>query len=191
MRLNGTPRAARRDRADQLLDSLGVAHCRDRVPAQLSGGEQQRTAIATALANTPRVLLADEPTGELDSETAETVFEGLRTANREHDVTVLIVTHDVGISAQVRRTVAIRDGRTATETLRRAPGQGSTATDPVESVEYAVVDRFGRLQLPREFTESYGIRDRVRLTREPGHVGVWPDLYATPDLDDGSETEHA
>jgi putative ABC transport system ATP-binding protein len=201
MRLNGTPRAARRDRADQLLDSLGVAHCRDRVPAQLSGGEQQRTAIATALANTPRVLLADEPTGELDSETAETVFEGLRTANREHDVTVLIVTHDVGISAQVRRTVAIRDGRTATETLRRAPGQGSTATDPVESVEYAVVDRFGRLQLPREFTESYGIRDRVRLTREPGHVGVWPDLHETRELDqkrdkdpghdDGSENEHA
>jgi len=186
MRLNRTSRAARRDRADQLLDALGVAHCRDRVPAQLSGGEQQRTAIATALANTPSVLLADEPTGELDSETAETVFEGLRTANREHGVTVLIVTHDAGISAQVRRTVAIRDGRTSTETLRRAPSHGGTAADPVE---YAVVDRFGRLQLPREFTESYGIRDRVRLTREPGHVGVWPDLHEHHD--EGSETEHA
>ena len=175
MRLSRSPRAARRERADQLLDSLGVAHCRDRVPAQMSGGEQQRTAIATALANTPRVLLADEPTGELDSETAETVFDGLRTANRDHGVTVLIVTHDMGITEQVRRTVAIRDGRTATETLRRAGLGSQTAAD--EAVEYAVVDRSGRLQLPREFTEAYGIRDRVRLTREPGHVGVWPDAH--------------
>lgn len=189
MRLNRTPRDTRRQRAAELLDSLGVAHCRDRIPAQMSGGEQQRTAIATALANDPRVLLADEPTGELDSETADTVFEGLRTANRDHGVTVLIVTHDAGIAGQVRRTVAMRDGRTSTETLRRAAPQSAAAaaaaaaatgsfeaaTATVEAVEYAVVDRFGRLQLPREFTESYGIRDRVRLTREPGHVGVWPD----------------
>ncbi len=174
--------AARRERADALLDSLGVAHCRDRIPAQMSGGEQQRTAIATALANTPRVLLADEPTGELDSETAETVFEGLRTANREHGVTVLIVTHDAAISGQVQRTVAIRDGRTSTETLMRgaAPQPGThAAAEAFRAVEYAVIDRVGRLQLPREFTEFYGLRDRVRLTHEPGHVGVWPDLHET------------
>jgi ABC-type lipoprotein export system ATPase subunit len=182
MRLNRVPRAARRERAESLLDSLGVSHCRDRVPGQMSGGEKQRTAIATALANTPRVLLADEPTGELDSESADTVFEGLRTANREHGVTVLIVTHDAGIAGQVRRTVAIRDGRTSTETLRRqgtqagAPhGEPTGGMPPEYAVEYAMVDRVGRLQLPREFTEAYGIRDRVRLTREPGHVGVWPD----------------
>jgi len=182
MRLSRTPRAARRERAVALLDSLGVAHCRNRVPAQMSGGEQQRTAIATALANTPRVLLADEPTGELDSQSAETVFDGLRTANRDHGVTVLIVTHDAGIATQVRRTVAIRDGRTSTETLRRASlaaesEQGTLEAHAGEAIEYAVVDRFGRLQLPREFTDAYGIRDRVRLTREPGHVGVWPDEH--------------
>lgn len=178
MRLNRTPGAARRQRTTELLDSLGVGYCRDRTPAQMSGGEQQRTAIATALANNPRVLLADEPTGELDSESADTVFEGLRTANRDHGVTVLIVTHDAGIAGQVRRTVAIRDGRTSTETLRRRSSQSAATTAEqaaAEAVEYAVVDRFGRLQLPREFTEAYGIRDRVRLTREPGHVGVWPD----------------
>ena len=182
MRLNRSRRAARRARADALLDSLGVAHCRDRIPAQMSGGDQQRTAIATALANTPRVLLADEPTGELDSETAETVFEGLRTANREHGVTVLIVTHDAAISGQVQRTVAIRDGRTSTETLMRgaAPQPGAhAAAEAFRAVEYAVIDRVGRLQLPREFTEFYGLRDRVRLTHEQGHVGVWPDLHET------------
>jgi ABC-type lipoprotein export system ATPase subunit len=188
MRFTGTPRGTRRDRATQLLDSLGVAHCRDRVPAQMSGGEQQRTAIATALANTPHVLLADEPTGELDSESAETVFDGLRTANRDHGVTVLIVTHDAAIAGQVRRTVAIRDGRTSTETLRRATSQAATsnATDADaahigEAIEYSVIDRFGRLQLPREFMEAYGIRDRVRLTREERHVGVWPDDHAHRD----------
>ncbi|MBS2965556.1 ABC transporter ATP-binding protein [Actinocrinis puniceicyclus] len=209
MRLNRAPRTARRERALALLDSLGVAHCRDRVPARMSGGEQQRTAIATALANTPRVLLADEPTGELDCESAETVFEGLRTANRDHGVTVLIVTHDTSIAGQVRRTVAIRDGRTSTETLRRggeAPAAGQTAGDGSEheaerlggyAVEYAMVDRVGRLQLPREFTESYGIRDRVRLTREPGHVGVWPDQHEPTSrgpsrrADRGNEDEHA
>jgi ABC-type lipoprotein export system ATPase subunit len=192
MRMNRIPRSVRRERTGDLLDSLGVGYCRDRIPAQMSGGEQQRTAIATALANTPKVLLADEPTGELDSESAETVFEGLRTANRDFGVTVLIVTHDAGISSQVRRTIAIRDGRTATETLRRGerdpretrrPAETVTAREtveadePDEAVEYAVVDRFGRLQLPREFTEAYGIRDRVRLTREHGHVGVWPDEH--------------
>lgn len=182
MRLNRTRPKVRRERADALLDSLGVAHCRDRIPAQMSGGEQQRTAIATALANTPRVLLADEPTGELDSDTAETVFEGLRTANREHGVTVLIVTHDAAISGQVQRTVAIRDGRTATETLIRSgtPQPGAhAALEAPRAVEYAVIDRVGRLQLPREFTEFYHLRDRVRLSYEQGHVGVWPDQHQT------------
>ena len=168
LRFSHVGRRRRQARAADLLESLGVGHCRDRIPARLSGGERQRTAIAVALANNPSVLLADEPTGELDSESAEVVISALRTANREHDVTVLIVTHDGGIASQVRRTVAIRDGRTATETLR-AVTHGDT-----EGIEYAMVDRNGRLQLPREFTDPLGIRDRVRLSHEPGHVGVWP-----------------
>ncbi|HZU54906.1 MAG TPA: ABC transporter ATP-binding protein [Actinocrinis sp.] len=168
LRFSRTGRRRRQARAADLLESLGVGHCRDRIPARLSGGERQRTAIAVALANNPSVLLADEPTGELDSESAEVVIGALRTANREHGVTVLIVTHDGGIASHVRRTVAIRDGRTATETLR-AVAHGDT-----EGVEYAMVDRNGRLQLPREYSEPLGIRDRVRLTHEPGHIGVWP-----------------
>ena len=91
----------RAERSDLLLEALGVAHCADRRPDQMSGGEQQRVAIAVALANQPRVLLADEPTGELDTETAAEVFAALRTANRELGVTVVVVTHDPAVSGQV------------------------------------------------------------------------------------------
>jgi ABC-type lipoprotein export system ATPase subunit len=118
MRFAGVRRRPRARRADELLDMLGVGYCAGRKPAQMSGGEQQRTAIATALANGPRVLLADEPTGELDSATARDVFGALQTANTELGVTVLVVTHDPAVSAEVRRTIAIRDGRTSSETLR-------------------------------------------------------------------------
>jgi ABC-type lipoprotein export system ATPase subunit len=174
MRFAGVGRRVRARRATDLLDMLGVGYCAGRTPAQMSGGEQQRTAIATALANGPRVLLADEPTGELDSATAREVFAALQTANSELGVTVLVVTHDPAVSAEVRRTIAIRDGRTSTETLRsdRADEHGNATR---HAVEYAVLDRAGRVQLPREMTEELGMRERVRLQQEPGHIGVWPD----------------
>ena len=138
----------------------------------MSGGEQQRAAIAVALVNDPKVLLADEPTGELDTATAAEVFSALQKANAELGVTVLIVTHDPAVSGVVRRTVAIRDGRTSTETHRQVLRHGQVAQ---HAVEYAVLDRAGRLQLPREMTEPLGMRGLVRLEAEPDHIGVWPD----------------
>ncbi len=139
----------------------------------MSGGEQQRAAIAVALANEPEVLLADEPTGELDTATAAEVFGALQQANADLGVTVLIVTHDTAVSSVVRRVIAIRDGRTSTETLRQATaGDGGEAH---HAVEYAVLDRAGRLQLPREMTEPLAMRGLVRLKPEPDHIGVWPD----------------
>jgi ABC-type lipoprotein export system ATPase subunit len=174
MRLAGLSRRERRSRATELLEILGIAHCADRKPDEISGGEQQRTAIATALANEPPVLLADEPTGELDRESAAEVFGALRAANAETGVTVLVVTHDSAVSAEVRRTVAIRDGRTSVETLRQTTTD-SQGRDVHHMVEYAVLDRAGRLQLPREMTEPLGMRDRVRLEAEHDHIGVWPD----------------
>jgi ABC-type lipoprotein export system ATPase subunit len=158
-------------RAAELLGALGVGHCAARRPDQMSGGEQQRTAIATALANEPYLLLADEPTGELDSATARDVFAGLQTANAERGVTVLVVTHDPAVSDQVSRTVAIRDGRTSSETLRHDISDGSGR----HAVEYAMLDRAGRVQLPRDMLDQLGMRDRVRLEAEPDHIGVWPD----------------
>jgi ABC-type lipoprotein export system ATPase subunit len=162
---------------DQILKLLGLEGRLHHKPRALSGGEQQRAAIATALANNPRVLLADEPTGELDSATAREVFGALQTANTELGVTVLVVTHDPAVSAQVRRTIAIRDGRTSTETLRHdVADEHGNATR--HAVEYAVLDRAGRVQLPRDMTEALGMRDRVRLQQDPDHIGVWPDRAA-------------
>src|SRR5690606_20415762 len=165
---------ARAERVDELLELLGIEHCRDRRPEQMSGGEQQRTAIAVALANSPRVLLADEPTGELDDATSAEVLEALRAASESLGVTVLIVTHDPTVSEHVRRTVQIRDGRTSTEVLRRTERDDSGAEVHVAE-EFAVLDRTGRLQLPEDFVTALDLRDRVRLALETDHVGVWPD----------------
>jgi putative ABC transport system ATP-binding protein len=113
-------RDSHRDRrVEELLELLGIGGCRDRRPGELSGGEQQRVAIATALANAPSVLLADEPTGELDDVMSAEVLEAMRETSEQLGVTVLIVTHDPTIADHVRRTVQIRDGRTSTEVLRR------------------------------------------------------------------------
>jgi ABC-type lipoprotein export system ATPase subunit len=177
LQLAGASRRARRSRALELLDVLGVAHCGRRTPDQMSGGEQQRVAIGVALANSPSLLLADEPTGELDTETAGAVFGALRTVNSDLGVTVLIVTHDPEVSGMVRRVIAIRDGRTSTETLRADAADGSGLG---HAMEYAVLDRFGRLQLPPEMTDALGMRDRVRLEAEADHIGVWPDPSADP-----------
>ncbi|MEU6376600.1 ABC transporter ATP-binding protein [Streptomyces sp. NPDC046909] len=177
----GTARNARNARKEQseraleLLELLDIADCRDRHPNEMSGGQQQRVAIAVALANAPAVLLADEPTGELDSHTAEQIFAAFRTANEHLGTTIVIVTHDQAVANEVRRTVAIRDGRTSTEVLRRSEVDATTGHETVVAREYAMLDRAGRLQLPAEYTEALGMRDRVALELEPDHIGVWPD----------------
>lgn len=168
-------RTQKAERAAELLELMAVSDCRDRRPHQLSGGQQQRVAIAVALANDPSVLLADEPTGELDSHTAEQIFESFRTANEELGTTIVIVTHDQAVASEVRRTVAIRDGRTSTEVLRRTEVDASTGQESVTSREYAMLDRAGRLQLPAEYTAALEMRDRVALELERDHIGVWPD----------------
>lgn len=168
-------RKAHTERALELLDLLDVADCRDRHPHEMSGGQQQRVAIAVALANAPAVLLADEPTGELDSHTAEQIFAAFRTANEHLGTTIVIVTHDQAVAGEVRRTVAIRDGRTSTEVLRRSEVDATTGHETVVAREYAMLDRAGRLQLPAEYTETLNMRDRVALELEPDHIGVWPD----------------
>ena len=181
------PKRTRSARITELLDLLGIGELRDRLPAQMSGGQQQRVAIAIALANEPEVLFADEPTGELDETNSMLVFDAMRDVNERLGVTVLIVTHDQGVSSHVRRTVQIRDGRTSTEVLR------STRTDEhgVEShiaEEFAVLDRVGRLQLPQEYITRLAMRDRVRLELESTHVEVHPTAEAD-DVEPGADDE--
>src|SRR5690606_35482138 len=162
------------ERAEGLLEMLGVEHCRDKRPAAMSGGEQQRVAIAVAVANSPQVLLADEPTGELDEATSAEVLEMMRAVNAETGVTVLIVTHDPTVSEHVRRTVQIRDGRTSTEVLRRRETDEHGAERHIAE-EFDVLDKVGRMQLPEEFVSALDLKQRVRLTLEDDHAGVWRD----------------
>jgi ABC-type lipoprotein export system ATPase subunit len=174
LRLAGMRRAARRRRAAELMELLGIGHCAGRRPDQLSGGEQQRVAIGVALANRPKVVLADEPTGELDTASADTVFEALSTANAELGVAVLIVTHDEAVSTRVPRTVQIRDGRTSSEVRRVEEGEG------IRAQEYALLDRVGRVQLPAEYVEALGLSERVRLGLEPEQITVRADRDEEP-----------
>lgn len=173
MLLAGRPARERPTRARELLQLLGILEVADRPMRALSGGQQQRVALAVALANQPAVLLADEPTGELDSRSSDEVFAAIRAVNEAEGVTVLVVTHAAAVSSQVRRTVAIRDGRTAAEVHRRTSIDEHGA-ETVVAEEYAVLDRAGRLQLPSEFTTSLAMRDLVRLDLEHDHIGVWP-----------------
>jgi ABC-type lipoprotein export system ATPase subunit/bifunctional DNA-binding transcriptional regulator/antitoxin component of YhaV-PrlF toxin-antitoxin module len=179
MILAGHAGGAAKRRAIELLDAVGLSHRRDHYLGQLSGGEQQRVAIAVALANSPSLLLADEPTGELDSNTALTIYQAFRDLCRKYGVTTLIVSHDPKIARHVDRVVAIRDGKLAGETVRQVrPAQAlgavgaATKEQPHEEhfEEYAVLDSAGRLQIPKELREQYGIKERAHL--EPAETGI-------------------
>ncbi|HEX2045304.1 MAG TPA: ABC transporter ATP-binding protein [Gaiellaceae bacterium] len=179
MLLDGLARPIRRARTRQLLELVGMAERAGERPEHLSGGEQQRVALAVALANEPQLLLADEPTGELDTASAAELFAALRWVNEQLGVTVVVLTHDPLVSTQVTRTVRIRDGRTSTETLRRRTTDGHE----VVAEEFAVLDRVGRLQLPREYVAALELERRVRLALEEDHIGVWPDRPRRPEED--------
>ena len=173
--LASCPHRERRERARELLDAVGLSKRMDNFPEHLSGGEQQRVAIAVALACNPPLLLADEPTGELDSRTAQSILEVLRSLNAMCGVTIIIVTHDAGVTAQVDRVVGIRDGRTSTERLRRLSFRRPEAEAEETREDFAVLDSAGRLQIPREYLDKLKMRDRVRVQLEKDHVGIWPE----------------
>ena len=154
---------ARQRSADDLLDLVGLRDRRHHKPGMLSGGEQQRAAIAVALANTPRILLADEPTAELDSVSAATVLEAFRAVNREFGVTIVMVTHDLVAARAADRRIRVRDGRVL-----------------LEGASVAAIGDDGRVRLPEEAVAALGdgeleaevSADEVRLRRrsETGHA---------------------
>lgn len=158
----------RRARALELLEAVGLSHRIKNRLSELSGGEQQRVAIAIALANQPKLLLADEPTGSVDTAMAEQILDLFRHLNRTFGLTIVIVTHDSQLAKKVDRVVAIRDGKTSSEILRRksyAEELEELAQDEEEDshMEYAVVDRAGRLQVPANYLASIGMEDKDKV----------------------------
>lgn len=170
----------RRERALELLDKVGLLNRKNSRLEQMSGGEQQRVAIAIALANNPRLLLADEPTGSVDTKTSNVILDIFKELNRTEDLTIVIVTHDVKLARHIDRVVAIRDGRTSSEIVRRrsysedleemrkTQDDAQLADEEDEDFvheELVVLDRSGRLQLPKDYMEDMGLKggDRVKV----------------------------
>ncbi|MGG1311741.1 MULTISPECIES: ABC transporter ATP-binding protein [Cohnella] len=154
--------------AKQLLEWVGLKDRMHNKLTQLSGGEQQRVAIAIALANKPQLLLADEPTGSVDTRTSDLIMDIFRRFNRELGVTIVIVTHDLSLASKVDRVVAIRDGLTSTEFIKRNPNldgasplHGGGLNEAHEA--FVVVDRVGRLQIPKEYLQALSIGDKASM----------------------------
>lgn len=160
----------RRERALELLDLVGMTHRKNSRLSQLSGGEQQRIAIAIALANSPSLLLADEPTGSVDRKTADYIFDVFRHLNRDYGQTIIIVTHDVELSKKVNRVVAIRDGKISSERILKEryadnfeAGQVNWLLEDTQE-EYVILDRAGRMQIPRNFLDLLELKDnRIKV----------------------------
>ena len=165
----GVPASQRRKRVSFLLEAFGILHRAKHRPSQLSLGENQRLGLAISLANDPTLLLADEPTSQLDRDTARGVLEDLHAVQRESGTTVLLVTHDRKVERDVDRVVAIRDGRTSTETRWLSDDT---------STERVILDRAGRMQIPSAYVEKLGLRHKVRVRLEGDEVIVSRDEEA-------------
>jgi ABC-type lipoprotein export system ATPase subunit len=183
--LNGVGVSQRSQRAKELLALVGLAGKEHKRPNQLSSGEQRRNAIAVALANQPKLLLADEPTGELDAVTAAEIFALFRSLNNHLGLTIITVTYDATIAAAVDRTIAIRDGRTSMETVRRETtletlGEHLPTIGAVIGIsaplrrESLLIDQAGRLQLPKEVIEQLPFNGRAEVRIMSDHVEIWP-----------------
>ena len=160
----------KQQRALELLELVGLSHRKNSRLSQLSGGEQQRIAIAIALANKPKILLADEPTGSVDAKTGAYILDMFRQINRDTGLTIVIVTHDQLLSKKVSRVVAIRDGKISSERLMKQDYldrmQSITAFTEMKEVqdEYVVLDRAGRIQIPRDMLEQLHVEgNKLRM----------------------------
>ena len=175
----------RRKRALELLDKVGLIKRKNSRLDQMSGGEQQRVAIAIALANDPKLLLADEPTGSVDTKTSNTILDIFKELNKNDGLTIVIVTHDVKLAKHIDRVVAIRDGRTSSEIVRKrsyredleAMGDVTLSGEPADGEEedftheeLVVLDRSGRLQLPKDYMDALKLKggDKVKVELDEG-----------------------
>jgi len=152
----------RSSRVGSLIEFLNLNSVSSRLPENISGGEQQVSAIAVALANQPPLLLADEPTGELDDETSTMVLEKMRYVNENYGTTVVIVTHDPKIEDHVNRSIGMRDGKVVKEVLRKKKKKS----------EFVVIDSFGGVQIPQEILSKSKIESKASLTSDKSKISL-------------------
>jgi len=177
MTIEGVGARDKRTWSRELLETVGLWEHRKHRLAQLSGGQQQRVAIAVALANRPKLLLGDEPTGEVDSATAQEILALFRQMNEQYGLTTIIVTHDPQVARAVDRVVTIRDGSTSSETVRRVADVEAALAQGVSAhvyEEFVVVDGAGRLQIPPDLRADLDIGDRVTLERADSGILIRP-----------------
>lgn len=168
----------RHKKAMDLLRLIGIDHKANSYPAQMSGGEQQRVAIAVALAHDPKILLADEPTGAVDSKTSNMIQDIFRKINQELGITIIIVTHDLSLANKVSRVIMIADGKISTEKIMKAEYAvqlDSLTTEHLAEVdsheEYSVLDKARRVQLSEEALNLAGIdSNKVRVEVQDGKI---------------------
>lgn len=181
--------------AAELLEAVGLSDRRHHRLEELSGGEQQRAAIAVSLANRPALLLADEPTGEVDTNTALGIFKVFQDVNEQYGMTTIIVSHDGSIARHVNRVVAIRDGKTSTETVRTLPGPAGPLSvegaaqarhEEMSFEEVTLLDAAGRLQVPGEYLEKFAIKGRVYLEITDGGILIRPARPTSTDSTTGT-----
>ncbi|MBO4901814.1 MAG: ABC transporter ATP-binding protein [Lachnospiraceae bacterium] len=168
----------RREKAGRLLELTGIAHRAQSYPGQLSGGEQQRVAIAVALAMDPKILLADEPTGAVDSKTSDMIQDLFRKLNRELGLTVIIVTHDISLANKVSRVIMVSDGKISTEKIMKEKYRqklDELSTENLQEIdsheEYSVLDKARRVQLSEDVLKEAGIDSHmVRVEVSDGKI---------------------
>ena len=170
MVIAGSPESERKKRAQELLDIVGLGDRSNHKPSELSGGEQQRVAIAVGLSNKPPLLLADEPTGELDDQTGKEVLDLLNKVTQDLGTTILIVTHDPAIATSVQRAIAIRDGKTSTETTRDISYERKLNGETTNTEEFLLIDTAGSVQIPRDVLNKLNIERKVRVDIKDGKV---------------------
>ena len=173
-------KADREKKAYDLLCKVGLKEKVNSYPSQMSGGEQQRVAIAIALANDPKILLADEPTGAVDSKTSDMIQDLFRKLNEELGITVIIVTHDISLANKVSRVVMIADGKISTEKIMKEDyrkrindmeGVSFNGSDSHE--EYSVLDKAHRVQISDDILEAAGIdTNKVKIQVVDGKVVI-------------------
>lgn len=168
-------------KSSDLLDLVELSHRKNNRLFELSGGEQQRVAIAIGICNDPDILLADEPTGQVDSKTSDKIFSIFKNLNEELGQTILVVTHDMEVAKKVNRVISISDGRTSSEFIKNknyaeALSRMDNSFDENnkkfdEHEEFAVVDRLGRVHLPKEWVDDMNLKgSTLKITVEDEEI---------------------